>query len=801
MQQLSALDLQSDAAAKDSDWKAPAIFATLTLAIFGATLVRTKVLVAQPGDDATAHVLWWRSFGFSALAHAHFPFWNPHLAAGVPYFAAFQSALLYPPNWIFLVLPTALAINWSFAIHTFASGWFMQMWAGSKGMSWLASMLAGLMYMFGGMTWLRIEVGHHMAVCSLPWIPIILWAIDGLLRDGQYRWCLLGGGAVALQIFAGFPQFIYYTGLMAGLYLLCGLSRLSHNRRAIAGLVAIYVIGSGIAAVQLLAAVQVNGEGPRSSGLDYKSASAGALVPADLLTLACPLAFGDGSRLRNYAPGGIGESSLFIGGAGAVLALAGALAGRTKLRRTSLIMVGLTFVLALGHYTPFYWPLYKWLPIYGTLRDVGRFNLFVGLFMILLAAEGFDRLRDGTLRCRRWWSVGPLMVAMVLLAAGATVYASSNSRMGGVWDEWIQQLDPSGSMQRHVISRTASSTPQQTAKWAAGSLAIGGIVLAAAAALWWLAAVSGKRQTNRWAAAGIAGLLVIELLAFAGMTRPTVDLPLPYPAKWKRLAVSAGTSRITHCTGSSEFIDRAMVDGTYEANIYDQTQLTRYKMLFDFASGFGSTSGKDAGGIAGDVFPPPSLSICRAAFTRYPAIWQMLRLKYVFVGDHAHSVIELPDPLPQVQLVRHVKVVESGVKTALAALADPSFNPRETAILDAAPEIVPSDAEGPVGSVRIVRQTIDSIELRADLPAAAMVIITDSYSPGWTAKALPRSCQKNYKVVPADLALRGIALSAGRHHLLLSYRPPPLRAGIAITSLTLMAYGALVIAGWCRGFR
>jgi len=768
--------VQTNGSPEFSTWAAPTVFALLTIGIFGTTLIRSHLLVAQIGEDVTAHVLWWRPFGFSTLLHGHIPFWDPHLASGVPYFGAFQSAMLYPPNWIFLLLPTSLAINWSFALHTFLSGWFMQLWVRSKRLSWTASMLAGAMYMFGGMTWLRIYAGHHMAVCSIPWIPIVFWSIDGLLRHGGLKWCLLGGGAVAMQILAGFPQFIYYTGIAAGLYLLLGLSRTAHNRRAIVGLVAIYAIGSGIAAAQLLAAVQVNGEGPRSNGLDYQTASAGAFVPADALTLACPLLFGDGGTIRNYSPGGLGESSLFIGGTGAVLALLGALSGRKSFRRACLLMIALLGALSLGNYTPLYWPLYKLVPLYGSFRDVGRFNLFVGVFLILLAAEGFDLLRSGAARRWRWWALAPVLIAIFLAAAATRIYATSGNPVGGNWTQWVQRLDPTGFMYAHIISRSASASPQQTARWAAESLASGGILLAISGVLWWLAV--GRLKTCCTIATTV--MLIVELLTFAHQTRPVVDLPLPYPAKWKRLAASAGTSRITHCTGDSQFINRAMVDGTYEANIYDQTQLTRYKTLFNFAGGFG-----------GADFPPPNLAICRAAFTRYPAIWAMLRLKYVFVGDRAHSVIQLPDPLSQVQLAHQVRIVGPGSAPALAALADPSFDPRETAILESPPDITPAAGEG--GRVWIVRQTADSLELRADLPADAFLLITDSYSPGWTARPLAGSAQQTYKVVPADLALRGIALSAGKHHLLVRYRPPSLRAGIAISGLSAIIYLGFVI--------
>src|SRR5260221_4894355 len=47
----------------------------------------------------------WREFALSELAAGRLPLWNPYNGAGAPLLANYQSALLYPPNWLSFLLP------------------------------------------------------------------------------------------------------------------------------------------------------------------------------------------------------------------------------------------------------------------------------------------------------------------------------------------------------------------------------------------------------------------------------------------------------------------------------------------------------------------------------------------------------------------------------------------------------------------------------------------------------------------------------------------------------------------------
>src|SRR5580698_8400070 len=62
----------------------------------------TQQILSVSGEDMTGQFIWWRQFGFDELKKGHLALWDPFLFSGAPYFGGFQSALLYPPNWLFM---------------------------------------------------------------------------------------------------------------------------------------------------------------------------------------------------------------------------------------------------------------------------------------------------------------------------------------------------------------------------------------------------------------------------------------------------------------------------------------------------------------------------------------------------------------------------------------------------------------------------------------------------------------------------------------------------------------------------
>jgi hypothetical protein len=192
----------------------------LTLAMFFDVLfLPGDTLLSNAKTDLATQFVHWRGFGFGEIARGNLPLWNPHIYSGAPFLAGFQSALLYPLNVLYIVLPLAKAVNWGIALHAFLGGLFFYLWASKRGLHPLACFLAGAEFIFCAPYFLHIYAGHLPNLCTMIWAPLLLLAVDGAVEKPAAGWCLLGVFAVAMQILAGHIQYAYYTGIAASIYL------------------------------------------------------------------------------------------------------------------------------------------------------------------------------------------------------------------------------------------------------------------------------------------------------------------------------------------------------------------------------------------------------------------------------------------------------------------------------------------------------------------------------------------------------------------------------------------------------
>src|SRR4051812_9608310 len=191
----------------------------LVLLMFCDTLLGSApAVLGTARTDLANQFLPWRDFGFGELAKGHLALWNPHIYGGAPFFGGMQSALLYPPNWLFLLLPLPLAANWTIALDVWLFGAFTYIWALRGGLHAFAAFVAAAVVTFCAPHFLHVFAGHPTNLAAMAWTPLVFLAIDEWLRSRQLLWCLLGMAAVAMQIFAGHPQYLYITAVAAGCY-------------------------------------------------------------------------------------------------------------------------------------------------------------------------------------------------------------------------------------------------------------------------------------------------------------------------------------------------------------------------------------------------------------------------------------------------------------------------------------------------------------------------------------------------------------------------------------------------------
>ena len=157
------------------NWFCLGVLAALTLAMFsGVLFFRPNEVLSDPRMDLNFFFVHWRYFGFHELKTGNLALWNPHCSSGAPFFGNFQSALLYPLNFLYLLVPLEAAINWTIALHVFLGGAFTFYWMRHRGLHSLACLLSAVMFMFCGPHFLQVHAGHLPNLCTLIWAPLLV---------------------------------------------------------------------------------------------------------------------------------------------------------------------------------------------------------------------------------------------------------------------------------------------------------------------------------------------------------------------------------------------------------------------------------------------------------------------------------------------------------------------------------------------------------------------------------------------------------------------------------------------------
>lgn len=741
-----------------------ALLALLTTAMFGDVFLPGRdLLLSRFGTDLDTQFRYWREYGFNQISQGEFPLWNPHSFCGMPFFGNFQTALLYPPNWIHLVLDLDTALNFTIAFHIFLLGGFMYAWAARCGHEPLSAGTAAVITMFGTPAFLHIYAGHISNICAMAWAPAILMAVDELNRKPGRRWVLIGMTAAAMQILAGHPQYVFYTSVAASIFALATVRRSSARASFLLCVMLIYAGAAALTAVQLLAGFDAASESIRSGGVDWEYASVFALPPENMLTLLAPGLFGDHSAVPYWGENYMWEMIFFIGVTGIILAAIGA-SGRLA----ETVAAALLLILAFGYHTPVYRVVYDWIPGFDHFRGTSKFMFQASLFLALIAASGMDRIIRGTWR-HRMAITATAGLALTVLLTGLAIRISAQAGPDSAWSQWVQHtLDHKGFfMLANLREFQDVRFPLRAGLDSSAGLFTAAGVLALIAAL---LIVARKRILAVYL---IAALAAAEVFLFARTHRPvfeTSDADLNAVEAFVR--EHRGEQRI-HLTG--DFSNRAMSLGYPDLWGMDPIAPRRYVQLMHVLHSERGSSG----------------TIPILVIRQHHPLHRMLRARDLLEWRNGELRVQILDRTLGVAAVVHEVTVVANEHEVIPELLRDNFDPAVSAVLTDTPAW-PFGTADPSDTVHWKIVSGDEKIIEARLRRPGLLLITENFSLGWRADPLPGSVQELYSVVPANYTLQAIPLKAGEHRIRLRYLPKSFVIGtwISIGSLAFFTLAA-----------
>lgn len=813
--------------ARFGGWRADALAVVglvgLVAAIYGDLLVPwTATVVSHGAGDIYRYFLPFRDFGYGELARGNLPFWNPYLFSGTPFIGGWQSAMFYPPNLIYLVLPLYQALNVEAALHVLLMALFTFLWARQRDIRPPGAFFAGVVAICSGAYVERVLAGQLTVLCALAWVPLFFCAIEKIVDRPSLGWVLVGMLALAMQVLAGHPGYNLMVGFVAIFYLgalvVEGSLREIGRSTAVSGgwqlrvhwrrlkdfrasFFALALIGIGaalISMVQLMTGLETAGESLRGGGVDYRWASTYSLPPENLLTILVPGILGDILTVPYWGRTFFWDANLFFGVVTVALAALGATAaGRHEQRRGLIALILAMLVLSLGHHTAIHRLLFDWVPGFAQLRAPSKFSSFAVFAVALLAGVGVDRLlatRSGSRNAAGWLA----LLGVVLLFFAAWVQSLSGS---GEWQDLVHSLQK----EQEVYYWLSDGDVARAAVQARNGLVMGAIIALLAALL------LGISRRRRWPGVVLVAVGVLDLFVFARTYRgefPVEDLDRPIAERRFRnidpmtRTFDLGGQRDRARNHAMRF-RRSVVWG------YDPIVLGRYAEFIRFTQNLKAPLWYMTNMTP--RVPHPLLRLVRADAMIQPAPGDPLPLPkehaaYRIWGHEQNTEREGPsmvlpleaEPLPRFLLLSEfVSLPERDL--VLPFMGEPSLDLSQIAVLDRVPLGV-HPHPGPVkGEVKLLAESTDELVLDVTVDSEALLVVTDAYSEGWRAVPVDPADTRRYEVLPVDHILRGIPLPAGHHRIRLEYAPAGVRIGLWISAGSAVLYLLAVASwlGWC----
>lgn len=728
----------------------PAMLAVLTGVFFWDLITPLASGRAWLWEDFLHQNYPYRFFSATSLARGIFPFWNPYVFGGMPFFADIQTAVLYPLNFIQVLFagPDSLSpyvVQLIEVLHYLIAAWLTYRYLRFQKLREEACLVGAVTFAFSG--FLVTHALHMNFISVIVWFPLILELFQRALDTSRLRYAVGCSLVLALSTMGGYPQYSLYICYALGLYwLVHELEQLKlhgWNPRGSAFrltlTVAVVALGVGLNAYNWLPSAELAQYTPRST-MTWQDSVEHSLEPLFLLKLLVPGLFGvQHPDMNTYWAGGYSsfwETCLFVGVLPLALALyaLGGFGGERRVRFAA-VLGATTLLLALGKYGFLYKLFFQFAPGFDRFRIPGRLAVLVSFALAMLAAYGWERLaakrgrgEGGPLRGPFYVSAGLcalVAVLILLLRSGAL------EGLGG------------GILARPEVRSLALGGALRGLGWcaaAAGFLAVAG-------------ALRGRKL--RFAGYFAALFAFVELFTFGrpfllGNESPAEHYDGGSLVRNLRLELERELFRVNARSLDNPGImvlrrNQGSLDRVFLLEGYNPLQLKR-----------------------------------RLGEVDVPRRMDLLNVKYRISVDYQERRVGLelnPTYLPRAFMAYGWRIAEPD-EQAIEILNSPEFDHRGEVVLERDPGIdSPAEPEHIESNVEIVSYGQNEILLEVNSPEDGILVLSEWDYPAWKAWVgdEPR------EVLRANHALRAIVLEKGVHSVRFAYSSDSFRTGLTIS--------------------
>jgi hypothetical protein len=699
------------------------------------------------GDLATAFYPF-RAIASKSVRSGTLPLWNPDFLGGAPFLANAQSALFYPPNFLYYVLSLPTAWTLCLMLRVFLAGMFMTLFVRSIGASKAGAIFSGIVFSLCGFTtaWQGEPLGD-----GAIWLPLVCYSILRLRNEPSRLSTSIAAFAFAMPVLAGHPETTAHVTFVGIAFALLTFVRPSFDVRFLLRFIIAGLLAVGLSAIQLLPTAEWVSLMPTwRLGLRWPPLAlheAYAWVSRDML------------RAKTSAGVWIPEAAAYVGMITLLLVPVGFLhrSRRYVIFFAALIIVGVCLAYGLQ---PIQW-LSLHTPVLASLKN-WRLILVASFGMAALSGLGITVLEETPLP-KRQRLLALALVAIAFVVAFLFYYSLRNATQFRV-----------------EFTRRPSFT---RAMLFAGLIPL----------LWRLFRERAGNAFAVLACAVVAFDLMTLSYGFTGFSKRENIFPDSPVFRFLSEQTEKGQARtstlgLPYCMNANLMYGIPSADG-YETGLVAPQRLFSLDYTDDHLDGiwFNASHILNLKDRRLDLLNVKYLTTLSAS-REFDLLKNTSRFRMVY-NDGDAAVFENTSVLPRAFLVpQHGIEVLKDMDSQLNALRDPAFDPQKTVIVSNRPSslsslVPPSNAEQVTTDnfVKITRTGVNDLSLHASTNEPTVLVVSQTFYPGW--KAIIDGVTT--EVFPVNLTLTGIPLQAGAHDVHLVFDPMSFKAGAALTLLSM----------------
>ena len=354
------------------------------------------------------------------------PLWFPDLFAGFPFASDLASQPFYPLTLLYAISPWNLGVTVFIIVHHLIATAGMYLWVRrlSGGGTWSA-LVAGAAF---GLSAFSVSLENVIFyLCAYAWAPWALWVVEDLVA--RVAWASVAWLSVflALCLVAGDPQTLVVVGGLALLRVTCHWA--GRHAAFLKGLLALALSGAialGLSALALLPALDLLRVSERREQVTFDSANEWALHPLRTMEWLLPGAFGDFFPDRTFFGRALINGpfiypyylSLYCCAVVVLLTPLGLRGLAPRSRWFFGLGGGLLLCLSLGPYVGLYGLFTRYFPLWSVFRYPERLSAFVLLLLCALGGVGLENFFQKS--CARY--LAPVSAVSLVAAGGVALF-------------------------------------------------------------------------------------------------------------------------------------------------------------------------------------------------------------------------------------------------------------------------------------------------------------------------------------------------------------------------------------------